>query len=78
MQCPVCQKKMAVENFGGINVDICKEGCKGLCDICGKDLNKELCVHQKSKNEEQIEDVDSPLARALRKALSDSSTSTRE
>ena len=30
MNCPVCQKEMVVENFGGVNVDVCKTGCKGM------------------------------------------------
>ncbi len=30
MKCTVCQNEMAVENFGGVKVDVCKNGCKGL------------------------------------------------
>lgn len=30
MNCPVCQKEMVVEDFGGVNIDVCKNGCKGL------------------------------------------------
>ncbi len=30
MNCPVCQKAMVAEDFGGIMVDICKNGCKGI------------------------------------------------
>jgi uncharacterized protein len=30
MRCTVCQKEMVVENFGGVKVDVCKNGCKGL------------------------------------------------
>ena len=30
MKCPVCQKEMVAENFGGVNIDVCKAGCKGL------------------------------------------------
>jgi Zn-finger nucleic acid-binding protein len=30
MQCPVCNKEMAEEDFGGVVVDICRFGCKGI------------------------------------------------
>ncbi len=30
MNCPVCQKEMVVEDFGGVKIDVCKNGCKGL------------------------------------------------
>ena len=30
MDCPVCQKEMVEEDFGGVKVDICEAGCKGL------------------------------------------------
>ena len=30
MKCPACKKEMIVEDFGGVKVDICKEGCKGI------------------------------------------------
>ncbi len=30
MRCPVCEKEMVEENFGGIRVDVCREGCKGI------------------------------------------------
>lgn len=30
MNCPVCQKAMVVEDFGGVKIDVCKSGCKGL------------------------------------------------
>ena len=30
MICPVCQKEMIEENFGGVMVDVCKNGCKGI------------------------------------------------
>ena len=30
MNCPVCQKEMVVEDFGGVSIDVCKTGCKGL------------------------------------------------
>jgi len=26
---------------------ICREGCKGLCAVCGQNLNNVLCKHQK-------------------------------
>ncbi|PIQ88870.1 MAG: hypothetical protein COV72_06225 [Candidatus Omnitrophica bacterium CG11_big_fil_rev_8_21_14_0_20_42_13] len=30
MDCPVCKKKMSQENLGGVLIDICKDGCKGI------------------------------------------------
>jgi hypothetical protein len=30
MQCPVCQKELIPQDFGGVKVDVCKDGCKGL------------------------------------------------
>jgi uncharacterized protein len=28
---------------------VCKPDCKGLCAICGQDLNQELCEHHRGK-----------------------------
>ncbi len=30
MICPVCSTEMVEEDFGGMNVDVCKNGCKGV------------------------------------------------
>jgi len=30
MRCPVCQEEMVEQDFGGVKVDICKDGCKGI------------------------------------------------
>lgn len=30
MNCPACGKSMVEEDFGGIFVDVCKNGCKGI------------------------------------------------
>ena len=30
MICPVCQKLMVSQDFGGVNVEVCLNGCKGL------------------------------------------------
>ncbi len=30
INCPVCQKLMVEEDFGGVRVDVCKHGCKGI------------------------------------------------
>jgi uncharacterized protein len=30
MKCPICAKEMTEQNFGGVNVDVCKDGCKGI------------------------------------------------
>lgn len=30
MECPVCKKIMSVQDFGGVKVDVCNTGCKGI------------------------------------------------
>ena len=30
MNCPVCQKNMTEQDFGGVMVDVCLDGCKSL------------------------------------------------
>ncbi len=30
MNCPVCEKPMVEEDFGGVQVDVCRDGCKGI------------------------------------------------
>jgi len=30
MKCPVCQNEMVEKDFGGIKVDFCENGCKGI------------------------------------------------
>jgi Zn-finger nucleic acid-binding protein len=30
MNCPVCEKPMVEEDFGGVRVDVCKDGCKWI------------------------------------------------
>ncbi|UCC96213.1 MAG: zf-TFIIB domain-containing protein [Candidatus Omnitrophota bacterium] len=30
MKCPACQKVMTEQDFGGVKVDVCKDGCKGI------------------------------------------------
>jgi len=30
MKCPECSKNMIEEDFGGIKIDVCKDGCKGV------------------------------------------------
>ena len=30
MNCPVCKKEMVEQDFGGIMVDVCENGCKGI------------------------------------------------
>jgi uncharacterized protein len=45
MICPVCNTAMVVENFGGINVDVCENGCKGIwfdwMELCKLDEKNE-------------------------------------
>ena len=46
---------MLVRDFMLLEVPImpiCKADCKGLCPICGEDLNKVDCGHQHSESEE--------------------------
>ncbi|MBN2121215.1 MAG: zf-TFIIB domain-containing protein [Candidatus Omnitrophica bacterium] len=30
MKCPVCSAAMVEEDFGGVKVDVCRQGCKGI------------------------------------------------
>jgi Zn-finger nucleic acid-binding protein len=30
MNCPVCNKEMSQEDFSGVTVDICRNGCRGI------------------------------------------------
>ncbi len=30
MDCPVCKKTMSEQDFGGLKVDVCRTGCKGI------------------------------------------------
>ena len=30
MKCPACQSAMVEKNFGGVHVDVCENGCKGM------------------------------------------------
>ena len=30
MDCPACEKSMVEEDFGGVRIDVCKSGCKGI------------------------------------------------
>ncbi len=30
MKCPVCQQAMVEKDFGGVKVDVCENGCKGI------------------------------------------------
>ena len=30
MNCPVCQTEMLEKDFGGVKVDVCENGCKGI------------------------------------------------
>lgn len=36
MDCPVCNKSMKQEDFGGIEVHVCADGCKGIWFDCGE------------------------------------------
>ncbi len=54
MKCPACGQEMVRENFG-VNVDVCKDGCKGLWFDRG-----ELCM---------LDEHDEGLGAALEAAL---------
>ncbi|MFH2145625.1 MAG: zf-TFIIB domain-containing protein [Candidatus Omnitrophota bacterium] len=45
MLCPVCNKEMLKQDFGGVVVDICKDGCKGIwfdwMELCKLDEQSE-------------------------------------
>jgi Zn-finger nucleic acid-binding protein len=45
MKCPVCQKEMVTEDFGGVKVDVCVNGCKSMWfdwqELIRLDENKE-------------------------------------
>ena len=30
MKCPVCKTEMTEQDFGGVKIDVCKDGCKGM------------------------------------------------
>jgi len=36
VNCPVCEKAMTEEDFGGVRVDVCRDGCKGIWFDCGE------------------------------------------
>ncbi len=45
MICPACQKQMIGEDFGGVKIDVCKDGCKGMwfdwMELCKLDEKNE-------------------------------------
>ncbi len=45
MKCPVCSKEMVEQDFGGVKVDICVNGCKGIwfdnCELVKLDEKNE-------------------------------------
>lgn len=55
MKCPVCKKEMLVQDFGGVKVDVCKEGCKGIW----------FDWHELSKLDEKNEGLGNALKEAL-------------
>jgi uncharacterized protein len=40
---------------------LCKEGCKGLCPICGEDLNLTTCNHDEGSSDERFAKLKSLL-----------------
>src|SRR6185312_14840058 len=55
MKCPVCQKNMSEQDFGGVKVDVCRDGCKGIWFDC----------FELSKLDEKNEGVGNALQEAL-------------
>jgi len=55
MNCPACQKEMIAEDFGGVIVDFCKDGCKGIW-FDWRELNK-------------LDEQNEGLGQALKQAL---------
>lgn len=55
MDCPVCSKSMTQKNLGGVTVQVCAEGCKGIWFECG-----ELA---------KLDEVNEGVGQALRDAL---------
>jgi Zn-finger nucleic acid-binding protein len=64
MKCPACEKEMVEKNFGGVMVDVCENGCKGIwfdwCELskldetsegAGKALNEALDVPAKEEGD---------------------------
>ena len=57
---------------------LCRPDCKGLCEICGEDLNHNICEHQKAKQvaeslkREENNVQDTSLGKAFKKALGQS------
>jgi uncharacterized protein len=52
---------------------LCKPDCKGLCDLCGQDLNQAICEHQQVKSEIQLAEVSEISGRQTRKSRSGTS-----
>jgi uncharacterized protein len=61
----VSEEELKIPDNGNINIEqlfndfmimgisikpICKPDCKGLCDICGQDLNQAFCEHHREIN----------------------------
>ncbi len=55
MKCPVCKAAMIEQDFGGVKVDVCKEGCKGIW----------FDWHELSKLDEKNEGLGNALKEAL-------------
>jgi len=71
MICPACQKQMVEEDFGGVAVDVCKNGCKGVwfdwmelskLDEKNEGLGKALkdALHNPRQNDENRGEINCP------------------
>jgi len=58
MNCPVCANLMVEEDFGGMQVDVCKNGCKGIWFDWGE--LKELDENSKAVGRALEEALNSP------------------
>ena len=52
---------------------LCKPECKGLCDICGQDLNQAICEHLKENNQIQLAEISETSGRKTGKSRSGTS-----
>jgi Zn-finger nucleic acid-binding protein len=60
MDCPACGKSMEEESFGNVQVDVCKNGCKGIWFDWGE--LKELDASDKGAGKALDEALKSPRA----------------
>lgn len=57
---------------------VCKPDCKGLCDICGQDLNQAICDHHREKNKTEKAEVSETSGQKTGKSISRTSKPYKE